>query len=80
MDVADWREYDKLVFLQRGYAVVLTLQCLFQSFCAIKFCMSQWYCESHLWNVFEGCVQGGVTAQFGTAIEVWRLFALVVEV
>lgn len=58
MAVADWREYDKLVFFQRSVAVVLTLQFLFQLLCAIKFCMSKWYCESHLWNLLHGCVEG----------------------
>jgi len=58
MAVADWREYDKLVFFQRSVAVVLTLQFLFQLLCAIKFCMSKWYCEAHLWNLLHGCVEG----------------------
>lgn len=58
MAVADWREYDKLVFFQRSVAVVLTLQFLFQLLCAIKFCMSEWHCESHLWNLLHGCVEG----------------------
>lgn len=58
MDDADWHEYDKLVFLQRSVALVLTLQFLFQSFCAVNFYMSQWHCESHLWSVFQGCVEG----------------------
>lgn len=58
MDDADWHEYDKLVFLHRSVALVLTLQFLFQSLCAVNFYMSQWHCESHLWSVVQGCVEG----------------------
>ena len=77
MDDADWHEYDKLVFLQRSVALVLTLQFLFQSFCAVNFYMSQWHCESHLWSVFQGCVEGKVTAQFVTTMLVRWLLVLV---
>lgn len=55
MNLADFREYDKLATFERLVGAILMLQILFQILYAVKFVKS-FQCDYGLWNLNVGCV------------------------